>query len=392
MKDIFDKKFIVNDDDYSHSDVLEYLENFLNKEYDNEIFKQNIIKLFNNELNILKKDVENFEISLARDYVVDNPYDEDNYIKYRAFFLSNIKKIHEEKELFNLFSEYLNSKDRIHIAEVLMNKDEREYDIILSLINYSNEDFNKGYYRLYEKYLQNDNIPIGDIDIFKLDNDKIKKIIDNASFFYNNVVPTNNIAIKKYNKLKELYDFKDIHFEIYNKDLNGLVRLMSDFNSSKSFKLVCDDFLDIEKVNYPILNKIISLYELREIKSNNCPYKHIAKLLTNYNNNDLRNNGYTFEQFIWFCETDIDINKKQIRINMAFDKDIIDSIIKNNGIKVFVIGLSFYDFDDKKETVNYLNAKYNDEFNGLIKEFIEENNHLGQKKNVLKIVKKIIIK
>lgn len=311
MKDIFDKKFIVNDDDYSHSDVLEYLENFLNKDYDNEIFKQNIIKLFNNELNILKKDIENFEISLARDYVVDNPYDEDTYIKYRDFFLSNIKKIHEEKELFNLFSEYLNSKDRFHIAEVLMNKDEREYDIILSLINYSNGDFNKGYYRLYEKYLQNDNIPIDEIDIFKLDNNKIKKIIDNASFFYNNVIPTNNIAIKKYNKLKELYDFKDIHFEIYNKDLNGLVRLMSDFNSSKSFKLVCDDFLDIEKVNYPILNKIISLYELREIKSNNCPYKHIAKLLTNYNNNDLRNNGYTFEQFIWFCETDIDINKKQ---------------------------------------------------------------------------------
>ena len=57
MKDIFDKDFVVND--YSYSDVLEYLENFLNKEYDNEIFKQNIIKLFNNELNILKKDVEN---------------------------------------------------------------------------------------------------------------------------------------------------------------------------------------------------------------------------------------------------------------------------------------------------------------------------------------------
>ena len=120
------------------------------------------------EINNLKESIYNYETEIEDNYyddeyvyVLDSPYRSNEYVKILNFFNNNINYLHCKKDLFDLFSSCILSENILETIKKLFKKDILNYEVILSLMDSSDEEFKYlRYFELYEEYLRNDNIPI----------------------------------------------------------------------------------------------------------------------------------------------------------------------------------------------------------------------------------------
>ena len=363
---LFDKNFksLFYYEDFTATEILSCLDKVLNN-YGDDIFRENALAIINRKLSLLIEDVEYYKNSNFDDYDgIENPYENEEYIQFGGFFHENINKLYKEKEIFNLFLDYMHIGDKGYRLDTMLNEDFLNYELLLNLID-SFDDIYYAYTRLYMKYLQNDNFPVNDIYFFK----KSLKFTNDAGFLYRNININKEIHIEKYNILKEISNFKDIDFKLYHK--NGFLFFNHDIKELNSFKLVCDDFLDINRINRNDLYEFILKNELNTTKNESANY--LANIFLKQNNNDLHDYSFKPKDLIWFLKPEYDNSDQKIKINVDFDNSDIKYIVETVGIKDFMVGLSYFDFKDKSKVVNNLYSLYSDEINEMNNILIQEN-------------------